>query len=140
MHAVKKSLTGRIVFDIILLALETVARVAQPVVQLIRNQQVACSSHVTSSIYKIPLNILFSGIFLFLQIRFSYNTEIALLPYAAYTRFNIYKWSAFIFGSPFLLYHDKFFFGGVVLKILIVRYIINSKMNRNFFIRKAVIK
>ena len=32
------------------------------------------------------------------------------------------------------------FFGGVVLKILIVRYIINSKMNRNFFIRKAVIK
>ena len=139
MHAVKKSLTGRIVFDIILLALETVASVAQPVVQLIRNQQVACSSHVTSSIYKIPLNILFSGIFLFLQSRFSYNTEMALLPYAAYTRFNIYKWSAFIFGRPFLLYHDKFF-GGVVLKILIVRYIINSKINRNFFIRKAVIK
>ena len=109
MHAVKKSLTGRIVFDIILLALETVASVAQPVVQLIRNQQVACSSHVTSSIYKIPLNILFSGIFLFLQSRFSYNTEIALLPYAAYTRFNIYKWSAFIFSRPFLLYHDKFF-------------------------------
>ena len=85
------------------------ACVAQLVVQLIRNEQVACSSHVTSSIYKIPLNILFSGIFLFLQSRFSYNTEMALLPYAAYTRFNIYKWSAFIFGRPFLLYHDKFF-------------------------------
>ena len=139
MHAVKKSLTGRIVFDIILFALETVASVAQPVVQLIRNQQVACSSHVTSSIYKIPLNILFSGIFLFLQSRFSYNTEMALLPYAAYTRFNIYKWSAFILADLFYFTTINFF-GGVVLKILIVRYIINSKMNRNFFIRKAVIK
>ena len=139
MHAVKKSLTGRIVFDIILFALETVASVAQPVVQLIRNQQVACSSHVTSSIYKIPLNILFSGIFLFLQSRFSYNTKMALLPYTAYTRFNIYKWSAFILADLFYFTTINFF-GGVVLKILIVRYIINSKINRNFFIRKAVIK
>ena len=63
----------------------------------------------------------------------------ALLPYAAYTRFNIYKWSAFILADLFYFTTINFF-GGVVLKILIVRYIINSKMNRNFFIRKAVIK
>ena len=38
------------------------ASVAQSVVQLIRNQQVACSSHVTSSNPKIPLNKPFLGI------------------------------------------------------------------------------
>ena len=139
MHAVKKSLTGRIVFDIILLALETVASVAQPVVQLIRNQQVACSSHVTSSIYKIPLNILFSGIFLFLQSRFSYNTEIALLPYAHILTL-IFTNGLHSFLADLFYFTTINFFGGVVLKILIVRYIINSKINRNFFIRKAVIK
>lgn len=139
MHAVKKSLTGRIVFDIILLALETVASVAQPVVQLIRNQQVACSSHVTSSIYKIPLNILFSGIFLFCK------ADLVIIRRWLCCRMPhilalIFTNGLHSFLADLFYFTTINFFGGVVLKILIVRYIINSKINRNFFIRKAVIK
>ena len=136
---VKKSLTGRIVLDIILLALETVASVAQPVVQLIRNQQVACSSHVTSSIYKIPLNILFSGIFLFCKADLVIIRRwlCCRMPHILALIFTNVLHS---FLADLFYFTTINFFGGVVLKILIVRYIINSKMNRNFFIRKAVIK
>ncbi len=67
----KKILDGQRSFGYNIICVLNNASVAQSVVQLIRNQQVACSNHVTSSKPKIPVNKPFAGIpfFAFLLIR-----------------------------------------------------------------------